>query len=266
MISLSIYRRKTALILLLCLVSILSIAQLPVMANGDGNGNQNGDGSQGNAACDPGADQNPVVPGDSINLKGPNIPDDQKALGVTWEYHWTVKENDASGKIVAEGTDQAFSFDVPATEYASAYYIDLMVTATGLELCINEACMRFPVGQPGACTITPNNSPICIADKTDYTYSTAATPTNAKQRWWIFPASEFPDPSTIKWGDYGNNKVGNDKDSITVNWNTQANGNSGVYIIFTGYYAKNKPDLPQGSCQMSITVADIPSATIAIQE
>lgn len=252
-----------ALILLLCLASILSIAQLPVMANGDGNGDE----SQPTTTCDPGADQSPVVPGDTIDLKGPDVPDDQKALGVEWVYQWTVKENDASGKIVAQGTDQAFSFEVPATEYASAYYIDLMVTAKDLPLCINEACMRFPIEQPGACTITTDKSTtVCIADTTDYTYNTAATPTNAKQRWWIFPASEFPDPSSIKWGDYGTYKVGNDKDTITVNWNTLANGNSGVYVIFTGYYAKNKPDLPLGSCQLSITVVDIPSAAIAIQQ
>ncbi len=218
------------------------------------------------AACDPGADQSPVVPGDTIDLKGPDVPDDQKALGVRWLYQWTVKENNACGRIVAQGTDQAFSFSVPTTGYASAYYIDLMVTAIDLPLCIDEACMRFPIKQPGACTITTDKpTKVCIEDTAEYTYSTADTPVNTRQRWWIFPASEFPDPSLIKWGEYGTYKVGNDKNRTIVSWNTFANGNSSTYTIFTGYYAKNAPDASQGSCQLSIIVVDVPSAAIAIQ-
>ncbi len=254
-----------ALILLLCLASILSIALLPAMANGDDNGDENG-GEQTPTTCDPGADQSPIVPGDTIDLKGPDVPDAQKALGIEWVYQWTVKENDASGEIVAQGTEQDFSFSVPTTEYASAYYIDLMVTAKDLPLCINEACMRFPIKQPGACTITTDKpTKVCIEDTTDYTYSTGDTPANTKQRWWIFPKSVFPDPLLIKWGEYGTYKVGNDKNIITVNWNSLANGNSGEYIIFTGYYAKNAPDAPQNYCQLPITVVDVPSAAMLIQ-
>ncbi len=255
----SSYWYRAVTILFLCIASILSAA------NAESPGTANGQPST--AVCNPGQDQDPVTPGDTINLEAPDVPDDQKALGVTWTYQWTVKKNDASGDIILpQGTERTFSFSVPKENYEDAYYIDLMVTAIDLPLCINEACMRFPIKQPGACTITTDKpTTICISDTSSYSYSTADTPVNTKQRWWIFPQNEFPDPSEIKWGEYGTYKVGNDKNSIAVNWNTQAAGGSDKYIIFTGYYAKNKPDEPQGYCQLLVTVADVPSAAIAIQ-
>lgn len=39
--------------------------------------------------------QDPVAPGDIIDLRGPDVPADQQALGIHWDYMWTVKEDDA---------------------------------------------------------------------------------------------------------------------------------------------------------------------------
>jgi hypothetical protein len=170
--------RKMALILLLCLASLISNS-LAVVAEQPANEKPTG-------ACTP-VIQSPVAPGDQIDLRGPDVSADQKALGITWDYRWIVRENDASGAIVGKSSEQAISFKVPAKEYAKNYYFDLMVTAKQAQLCINEACMSFPIVPPGDCKITTTApSQICISDTGSYTYSTQPTPSQVIQRWYIF--------------------------------------------------------------------------------
>jgi hypothetical protein len=210
--------------------------------------------------------KDPVAPGDQIDLRGPEVPADQKALGITWSYQWTVKENDAGGKTIAQqiGPERAFSYVVPTDGYAKSYYIDLMVTADQATLCINEACMLFPIEKPGECEIkTEQPTQVCITDTLEHNYATVQTPGQVNQRWWIFPSEAFPEPSQIAYNAYTEFSVG-DKDSIGVNWNHQAQS-SGIYVVFTGYYAKKSPYAYQGSCQKRITVVDVPSAEIAIE-
>jgi hypothetical protein len=217
------------------------------------------------AECTPSI-RDPVAPGDQIDLRGPEVPADQKALGITWTYQWTVKENDASGKTVAQksGSDRAFSYVVPTDGYTKSYYIDLMVTADQATLCINEACMLFPIEKPGECKIeTDQPTQVCITDTMVHKYFTVATPSQVNQRWWIFPADQFPDSNKIAYNAFTEFAVG-DGSSIGVNWNSQAQ-KSGIYVVFTGYYAKKSPYAYQGSCQKRITVVDVPSADIAIE-
>ncbi len=241
------YMKKAAIVFLICLVSVASNAS--AVAAG---------------SCTPTV-QSPVAPGDQIDLRGPDVPDDQKLLGITWKYQWTVRKNDASGEIVVQQEGQTISFIVPTEGYADAYYFDLMVTAEQATLCINEACMLFPIEKPGECQITSDKpDQICISDTSEYKYSTGATPGQVNQRWWIFPEDKFPkDPSQISYNGHTEYKAG-DGNSITVNWNSVAK-KSGVYIVFTGYYAKKAPYAYQGSCQKRVTVADIPSAAISIE-
>jgi hypothetical protein len=201
-----------------------------------------------------------VAPGEQIDLRGPDVTADQQALGIHWTYQWTVKENDASGATVAQFTTQAITFIVPATGYKPNYYFDLMVTAKEAQLCINEACMKFPVVAPGQCTITTDApEKVCKNDETGYHYSTAATPDQVKQRWWIYLQGHVP--STITYNDPSNAGDGN---SITVNWKTAANGQSGVYIVVSAYFAK-KTSAYQGSCQKQVYVVDVPLSTISVQ-
>jgi hypothetical protein len=170
--------RKMALILLLCLASLISNS-LAVVAEQPATEKPTG-------ACTP-VIQSPVAPGDQIDLRGPDVSADQKALGITWDYRWIVRENDASGAIVGKSSEQAISFKVPAKEYAKNYYFDLMVTAKQAQLCINEACMSFPIVPLGDCKITTTApSQICISDTGSYTYSTQPTPSQVIQRWYIF--------------------------------------------------------------------------------
>lgn len=214
------------------------------------------------AGCTP-TTQPVVAPGDIITLKGPDVAADQAALGITWDYQWTVKENDANGAVVKQSTGQSFSFTVPATGYKDNYYIDLMVTAHQAQLCINEACMKFPIVAPGPCTIAskPEADKICVSDTSSYTYSTAATPSQVNQRWWIFPLASLP--TTVGYNDQANNRVG-DGNSITINWNKQSGGVSGTYVVYTAYYAKKSPYAFQGTCQYRVAIVAVPSSTISI--
>ncbi len=246
-----IYSRRGALIILLCLMSIIVGAYADDQQTAS------------HAGCTP-VTQSVVAPGDIINLKGPDVAADQAALGITWDYQWTVKENDANGKTVQQSSGQNFAFNVPATSYAKNYYIDLMVTAHQASLCINEACMLFPIVAPGQCTIsTTQPTQICVSDTSGYSYTTAATPSQVNQRWWIFPLAKLPsDPSTLGYNDQATYKIG-DGNSISVNWNAVSGGNSGTYVVLTAYYAK-KSNAYQGSCQMRITVVGVPSSTITV--
>ncbi|MFB3763659.1 MAG: hypothetical protein ACE14P_00255 [Methanotrichaceae archaeon] len=242
---------KIALVCIVCLVGILSNATAVVSPD------------QPISACSP-VIQNPVAPGDEIDLKGPDVPADQKELGISWAYQWTVKENDASGKIVATQTGQTLAFVVPTSNPAANYYIDLMVTAEQATLCINEACMKFPIVAPGPCEIkTSQPQTVCISDTSNYGYSTVATPSQVNQRWWIFPLDSFPDPTKIGYNDQASYKIG-DGSSISVVWNKIANGDSGTYVVYSAYYAKKSPYAYQGSCQMRINVVAVPSSTITI--
>jgi hypothetical protein len=239
---------KLATIFVICLIGIASNASAVV-----------------DVACTP-TIRDPVAPGDQIDLRGPEVPADQKALGITWSYQWTVKENDAGGQIVAQqiGPERAFSYIVPTENYAKSYYVDLMVTADQAALCINEACMLFPIEKPGECEIkTEQPTEVCISDTLEHKYATVATPGQVNQRWWIFPEDKFPEPSKISYNGHGEYQAG-DGDAITVNWNGIAK-NSGIYVVFTGYYAKKAPYAYQGSCQKRIIVVDVPSAEIAIE-
>ncbi|MFA7375838.1 MAG: hypothetical protein WCZ26_10585, partial [Methanothrix soehngenii] len=69
------------------------------------------------AGCTP-VLQQPVAPGDIIDLKGPDVPASQQALGINWDYSWTVRKDDAGGEIVATFDTQIISFAVPTTDYA----------------------------------------------------------------------------------------------------------------------------------------------------
>ncbi|MCK9586750.1 hypothetical protein, partial [Methanothrix soehngenii] len=120
--------------------------------------------------------QEQVAPGDTIDLKGPDVPADQQALGIHWDYLWTVKEGDAGGSTVATFDTQSISFAVPTTDYAENYYFEMLVTAREASLCINQACMTFPIVTPGECSITTDaDDQICITDSDEYEYSTANT-------------------------------------------------------------------------------------------
>lgn len=244
--------RRGALLTFLCLAAVFGIASAVVAVPAP-------------VGCTP-TTQAVVAPGDVITLKGPDVAADQAALGITWDYQWTVKETDANGATVATYTTQSMSFTVPATGYKSYYYIDLMVTAHQAQLCINEACMSFPIVAPGACTITqaPAGDKICVSDTSSYTYSTAATPSQVNQRWWIYPVANLPnDVSKISYNDIGTHYVG-DGNSISVNWNTQSGGVSGTYVVITGYYAKKPPYAFQSSCQMRVNIIAVPSSAISV--
>jgi hypothetical protein len=244
-------KKKLALILLMCLTATMLII-LPVAATGL------------TTTCTP-STQSPVAPGETIDLRGPDVTADQQTLGITWDYLWTIKENDASGATVVQYSTQAISFVVPTTGYKPNYYFDLMVTAHQAQLCINEACMKFPVVAPGQCSITtdaPNE--VCVTDTTSYHYSTAATPSNVVQRWWIFPEAGLPSPiTTLTYNGNSQNKVG-DGNSITVNWHTASGGQSGVYVVVTAYFSP-KTKVYQGSCQKQVFVVAVPSSTISVQ-
>ncbi len=243
------FGQRMAILFIICLLGIASTASAVV-----------------NVACTPTV-RDPVAPGDQIDLRGPEVPADQKALGITWSYQWTVRENDAGGQIVAQqiGNERAFSYVVPTEKYAKSYYIDLMVTAEQAALCINEACMLFPIEKPGQCEIKNDDlsNQVCITDTNKHKYETVATPGQVNQRWWIFPSDKFPEPAQIAYNAYTEYAVGNGN-SIEVNWNSQA-PKSGFYMVFTGYYAKKSPYAYQGSCQKRITIVDVPSADFKIE-
>lgn len=246
-----------ALAILLCLANIVANVSAAVTP----------DSSPAPTGCTP-TTQAVVAPGDIINLKGPDVAADQAALGITWDYSWTVYENDANGKNVQQSTGQNFAFTVPTANPAKNYYIDLMVTAHQAQLCINEACMVFPIVKPGPFTITaPANqaSQICVSDTGSYSYTSSQdTPSQVNQRWWIFPLANLPsDPSTLGYNDQGTYHVG-DGNSISVNWNTVSQGKSGTYVILSAYYAKKSPYVYQGSAQMRTTVVGVPSSTITV--
>jgi hypothetical protein len=250
--------RKMALILLLCLASLISNS-IAVVAEQPANEKPTG-------ACTP-VIQSPVAPGDQIDLRGPDVSADQKALGITWDYRWIVRENDASGAIVGKSSEQAISFKVPAKEYAKNYYFDLMVTAKQAQLCINEACMSFPIVPPGDCKITTTApSQICISDTGSYTYSTQPTPSQVIQRWYIFGPKKTEDISddTSKLNYNSNEGFIGEGSSITVDWNKVADGKSGIYVVYSAYFSK-KTYVYQGSCQMRVSIVAVPDNTIRVE-
>jgi len=264
-IALNLNIKRMAQILSLCLICMVSTS-FAVVAEQSSTTTVTG-------ACTP-LVQKPVAPGDQIDLRGPDVTADQKELGVTWTYQWTVKENDASGSTVAQYDTQSISFIVPDTKYANSYYFDLMVTAgkTATQtdakqpmLCVNEACMKFPIVPAGECKIeTKAPDSVCISDKESYTYITAPTPSQVNQRWWIFPLDKLPkDVSQISYEGHTVYKAG-DGNSISVNWNDVAK-ESGVYVVFSGYYATKPPYKYQGSCQMRVTVVGVPLNTITVK-
>jgi len=205
--------------------------------------------------------QDPVAPGDTIDLRGPDVPADQQALGIHWDYMWTVKEDDAGGRTVATLDTQSISFAVPTTEYAENYYFEMLVTAREAALCINQACMTFPIVTPGQCSITTDSSDqICIIDDKNHKYSTESTPGQVNQRWWVFKQGEVPE--NLEYNGNADSKVG-DGSNINIKWNEWAE-NSGTYVIMTGYFGKKSPYVFQGSCQKQVVIVDVPLNTITV--
>ncbi len=236
-------RWKWALLLVLGLISIMSNAAAVV-----------------GSGCTP-VQQQQVAPGDTIDLKGPDVPADQQALGIHWDYMWTVKENDAGGRTVATFDTKSISFAVPTSGYATNYYFQMMVTAREASLCINQACMTFPIVKPGQCSIsTDAEDRICITDADRYRYSTEATPGQVNQRWWVFPLDEVP--ANIEYNGNTESRVG-DGSSITIAWNGLAE-ESGTYVVLTGYFGKKSPYVLQGSCQKQVSIVDVPLNTITV--
>jgi hypothetical protein len=213
------------------------------------------------AACTP-IQQGQVAPGDIIDLSGPDVPADQQALGVHWDYYWTVKEEDASGKTVATFNTKSISYTVPASEYAKNYYFELMVTAREAQLCINQACVTFPIVKPGPCAIkTEAPKQICITDENKYSYSTGSTPGQVNQRWWVFLKDDMPE--SLQYNSFANHVVGDGSD-VGLVWHKVA-PKSGTYVVVTGYFAKKAPYAFQGSCQVQVQVVDIPLNTITVR-
>jgi len=205
--------------------------------------------------------QQPVAPGDTIDLKGPDVPASQQALGINWDYRWTVKENSVGGSTVATSVNKSISFAVPASNYASNYYIEMYVTAREATTCVNQACMTFPIVTPGQCSITTDaDDQICITDPERYRYNTAGTPSQVNQRWWVFKQGEVP--ATIQYNGNANSRVG-DGSSINIAWNGVAQ-QSGTYVVLTGYFGKKSPYVLQGSCQKQVVIADVPLNTITV--
>jgi len=238
-------KRNLALVVLLCLMGMISSAVAAVAVGG---------------SCTP-AQQQQVAPGDIIDLNGPDVPADQQALGIHWDYLWTVKEENAGGKTVTTFQTKSISYTVPTTGFAKNYYFELMVTAHEAQLCINQACMTFPIVKPGPCTInTDGPEQVCITDEGKYKYSTAETPSQVSQRWWVFPKDKVP--ATIEYNSNTEFKVG-DGSSVEIAWNKAA-PKSGTYVVFTGYFAKKSPYAFQGSCQKQVAVVDVPLNTITV--
>jgi hypothetical protein len=205
--------------------------------------------------------QQPVAPGDTIDLKGPDVPANQQALGINWDYSWTVRKDDVSGEVVATFETQSISFAVPTSDYAPNYYIEMMVTAREASTCINQACMTFPIVTPGQCSITTDaDDQICITDSDEYEYSTADTPSQVNQRWWVFKQGEVP--ASIQYNGNANSRVG-DGSSINIAWNGIAE-QSGTYVVLTGYFGKKSPFALQGSCQKQVVIVDVPLNTITV--
>ena len=212
------------------------------------------------AGCTP-VLQQPVAPGDIIDLKGPDVPASQQALGINWDYSWTVRKDDAGGEIVATFDTQIISFAVPTTDYAENYYFEMLVTAREASLCINQACMTFPIVTPGQCSIsTDADDQICITDSDEYEYSTADTPSQVNQRWWVFKQGEVPE--NLEYNGNANSRVG-DGSSINIAWDGIAE-ESGTYVILTGYFGKKSPFVLQGSCQKQVVIVDVPLNTITV--
>jgi len=203
--------------------------------------------------------QEQVAPGDTIDLKGPDVPASQQALGINWVYSWTVKN--AAGEEVATFDTQSISFTVPTTDYAENYYFEMLVTAREASTCINQACMTFPIVTPGECSIdTDADNQICITDSEEYEYNTGDTPKQVNQRWWVFKQSEVPE--NLEYNGNADSKIG-DGSSINIAWNGIA-AESGTYVILTGYFGKKSPYALQGSCEKQVVIVDVPLNTITV--
>lgn len=223
------------------------------------------------AACSP-TTQNAVAPGDTISITGPAVPADQAALGVTYTYLWTIKNNSATGATLTTGyTRDAkdLSFTVPTTNYGSNYYVQLdVVAAQSPTACVNQVCLLFPVTPVITCTVsTSAPDTVCIADKTGYNYNTANPGSTFVERMWVFPPGVTV-PAQVGYTDYtgsggmANYKVA-DSYQTTINWNTQAGTVSGVYTVYAGIYSKNNK-VWQSACTKQVTVIAVPSVAITV--
>jgi len=248
----SFYRSKIATAILMCLLFLLANGTaIAVVAPSDD--------------C-PFSNKN-VAPDDTIVVTGPAPDATQIQMGITWKYKWITTAS--TGDVVDQTAEiegelgRTYQYTVPKTGYAEWYSVELFVTAVQADTCINQACTKFRVTEPGDCSMesSPEETIICTEDDIDYTYSTGSIPAEVRQRWWIFPEDEFPGADAVTWGGYGSYKVpGPDTNSITINWQNKPTGR---YIVFTGYYPKTGNDkTPLGSCQMVITIVAKPANTI----
>jgi hypothetical protein len=219
--------------------------------------------SQGDTTCP--VSGNPVAPGDTISVTGP--PNTQSSLGIKWEYQWTLtKENHPSDKPIQQTKidDPTFDYVVPNTETATTYKLNLLVTAAGLSTCINKNCISITISAPLKCTITaPVPNTFCTAEDKNakHEYSTAETPGNVLQRWWLLP---YPvKPEEVKYTT-PNPKSNSDKDNkVSINYNGVI---PGKYVVFSGYYSKSKPNEQIGYCMSDVLVVAVPGNSITIQE
>jgi hypothetical protein len=247
----SFYRSKITAAILMCLLFLLAIGTTIAAAVVD--------------TC-PFSNKN-IAPDDTIIVSGPAPDQTQINLGITWKYKWITK--DSTGTVVDQTAEiegepgRTYRYTVPQTGYSDWYSVELFVTAVQADTCINQACTKFRVLKPNDCSMqsSPAQTVICTEDDVDYTYSTGSIPPEVRQRWWIFPESQFPGAQQVTWGGFGNYKVpGPDTNSITTNW---LNMPTGKYIVFTGYYPKTGDNkAPLGSCQMVITIVAKPANTI----
>jgi hypothetical protein len=151
---------------------------------------------------------------------------------------------------------------VPSTETATIYKLNLLVTAADLDTCINKNCILITITAPLKCTITPPaTNTFCTAENKEskHEYSTAATPGNVLQRWWLLPDPVIP--NDIK---YNTPHSLSDTNKVSINYNGVK---PGKYSVFSGYYPKGKPNSPPiGYCMSPVIVVAVPGNSIEIKE
>ena len=206
----------------------------------------------------------PVAPGDTISVKGP--ANTQSSLGIKWEYQWTLtKANHPTDPPIQQTKtdDPTFSYVVPPTETATTYSLNLLVTAAGLSTCINKNCISITISAPLTCTITaPVPNTFCTEEgrTTKHEYSTAATPGNVLQRWWLLPDPVIP--NDIKYNKPDSIANGNKVSDLNYN-----GVQPGKYWVFSGYYPKgNQNSPPIGYCMSPVIVVAVPGNSISIVE
>jgi len=201
-----------------------------------------------------------VAPGDTISVVGP--ANTQSSLGISWQYQWTLTKGDNPSPIDQQTKidNPAYSYQVPDSETATTYKLNLMVTATQATTCINSNCVLITISVPLACTITPpETNTFCTAELATlmHAYSTIATPGYVLQRWWL-----LPDPVTPNDIKYNTAHSLSDTNTLSINYNGVT---PGKYWIFSGYYPKKGGNsAPLGYCMSPVIVVAVPGNSIQI--